>query len=110
MEVSSAERIIEALRSLGSVEAGGGSVPPPLPPNDGGGTFEGMEPRIAKLEADMATVKERLNHLPTKLEVRDLIDTSLEKTATRVQRNIGVWGGLAALALAAITIGSKFIG
>lgn len=61
-----------------------------LKSGDGGGTFEGMEARVAKLEADMdhvkrsldrladvpadlATLKERTSHLPTK----DYIDRRL---------------------------------
>lgn len=64
----------------------GGSSPPPRPPlnsGGGGGNFDPMEPRVAKLEAhmenvraelgklssvpaDLATLKERVAHLPSK--------------------------------------------
>jgi hypothetical protein len=79
-----------------SGETVGGSSPmgPPLQPPGGGGTFDGMEARVARLEADVghiqkdvleikegvkalgkdvselkinyATVNERMSHLPTK--------------------------------------------
>ena len=100
----------EALdREVASLKTGGG-----------GGTSGGMEPRVAKLEAhvehiraeigklapmpaDLAAVRERLQHLPTKDEVKGAIDAATDRLGTRVQRTVAVIVGLAGLVLAGIT-------
>jgi tetrahydromethanopterin S-methyltransferase subunit G len=92
----------------------------------GNGTSGGMEARVSKLEAlvegvradlaklatvpaDVATVKERLSHLPTKIEVRDDIDKAMERAGTRMQRTVGVTGALVAIAVAAINYLPKLL-
>lgn len=98
----------------------------PLHGGGGGGMFGGMEPRIAVLEADMkhvkaqldklagvpsdlATLKERTSHLPTKAEMQKDIEAQLDRSAGRVQRTIGITGGLVTLAVAAINYLPKLI-
>ncbi|WP_313534354.1 hypothetical protein [Sphingomonas sp.] len=92
IDEAQAERLISDIRSQialraaqVAIEGGGGGLPPtpPLNRGGGGGTFDPMEPRVAKLEAhmenvraelgklstvpaDLATLKERVAHLPSK--------------------------------------------
>lgn len=83
-----------------------------------------MEARVAKLEADMAhaltrlddlkavpvdvaTIKERLSHLPTKEEAKSLVETSIDKAGTRIQRNIGIGGTLLTILIALASNWSK---
>lgn len=92
-----------------------------LKSSGGGGTFDGMEPRVAKLEAhmeqvraeltklaevpvDVASIKERLQHLPTKEDVRVMLDTQLGLVGTRVQRTVMIVGGFATLLVGVIGI------
>lgn len=75
--------IVAQLTALDEAGSAGFPPPPPLNPGEGGGRFDPMEPRVAKLEAHMehvraelaklstmpveiATVKERVSHLPSK--------------------------------------------
>lgn len=84
-----------------------------------------MEARIAKLEAnmehvkgelsklsgvpaDLATLKERTSHLPTKADMKDEVKTAIDRAASRVQRNIGIIGGIVAIAVAAINYLPRF--
>lgn len=71
---------------------------PPLPPSDGGGTSGGMEARIKRLEddykevrgdlktllVDVAVLKERVTHLPTKGWAVGAIATMLTLTTALV--------------------------
>ena len=92
----------------------------------GSGTSGGMEARIAKLEAlmdgvrtdlaklssvpsDVATIKERLSHLPTKIDVREDIDKAVDRAGTRMQRTVGITGGLVAVAVAAVNYLPKLL-
>ena len=91
----------------------------PLHGGGGGGTSDGMEPRIAKLEAlmeatradlaklasvpaDLASVKERLQHISTKSEVRTEVDSIVDRAVKRVQVTVGIAGGAVALISAAL--------
>ncbi len=93
----------------------------------GGGTFDGMEPRIAVLEADMkhvkeqlsklssvpadlATLKERTLHLPTKAEMQAEISAQLERLGSRMQRQVAITGGIFTVILGAITLAARFLG
>lgn len=42
------------------------SLTPNLKSGGGGGTFDGMETRVTKLETDMAYIKGKLEDMPTK--------------------------------------------
>lgn len=116
---------IEVLRNLLNQQPP--MMPPTLPPNNGGGNGGGMEPRIAKLEAhmenvrseiaklasvpaDLAGLKERSSHLPTKAEVKADLDAAVDRLGTRIQRQVGLVGALVAIAVSAVTIGSKIFG
>lgn len=115
-----------ALRDILAVGGNDGS-PPDLPPEGGGGKDGGMEPRIAKLEAhmdnvraelaklaalpaDMATIKERLSHLPTTADVKSEIATAIDRAGGKTQRTVAITGGLVTLAVAAINYGPKLFG
>lgn len=80
---------------------------PPLQPPGGGGSWDGMEPRIAVLEADMthvkehlgklaevpadlATLKERTAHLSTKADLSDAITAAVDRIGNRTQRVVGI--------------------
>lgn len=96
--------------------------------SDGGGGNSGdMEARVAKLEAhmehvraelaklapmpaDLATVKERQQHLPTKDEVRATIDAATDRLATKVQRQVTITGAIITVVIAGITLASRFLG
>ncbi|RXZ35468.1 hypothetical protein EO081_07575 [Sphingomonas desiccabilis] len=86
-----------------------------------------MEPRIAKLEAqvaaihsdlgrltgvpvDLATVKERISHVPTRVEVKTDIEAAVDKAAARVQRTVAIVGGVVSLVVAAINYGPRLLG
>lgn len=92
----------------------------------GGGTSGGMEARIAKLEAnmqhvqaelaklatvpvDVASVKERLQHLPTHAEVRDTLDDGLEKLGTSVQRTVVITASVMTILLGIIGVALKIL-
>ena len=93
----------------------------------GGDNSGGMEARIARLEAAMDFVKaelgklsglpaevvrlsERVNHMPTRFEVRADIDAAVDRAAARTQRTIAVAGGLVTLAIAAMNYLPKLLG
>ncbi len=99
---------------------------PVLIGGDGGGTSDGMEARIARLEAGMDFVKselsklsglpvelarlsERVTHMPTRLEVRADIDAAVDRAAARTQRTVAVAGGLVTLAVAAMNYLPKLL-
>lgn len=98
----------------------------PLHGAGGGGTSGGMEARIAKLEASMDYVKaelgrlsglpaesartsERLNHLPTKADVKADIEAAVDRASTRTQRMVAIVGGLVTTAVAIISYAPKFV-
>lgn len=83
-----------------------------------------MEIRIAKLEAnmehvkgelsklssvpaDLATLKERTSHLPTKADMKDEIKGAIDRTAGRVQRNFAIAGSATAIVVALINYGPR---
>jgi tetrahydromethanopterin S-methyltransferase subunit G len=85
-----------------------------------------MEPRIAKLEAqvaavqvdlaklagvpvDVATMKERLSHIPTKVEMKGDIESAVDKAAARVQRTVAIVGGAVGLLVALINYGPRLL-
>ncbi len=124
IDTSQVERIVAELQRE---RAGGPPSPPPLKPPTGGGNFDPMEPRIAVLEADMkhvkdqlsklsgvptdlATLKERTSHLPTKAEMQSEIGAQLERLGSRLQRQVAITGGIFTVILAAITLAARFIG
>ena len=99
----------------------------PLRGGGGGGTSGGMEPRVAKLEAhmehvraelskladlpaDLATVKERLLHLPTKADMKVDVDGAIDRAGTRTQRTIAIASGAVTLAIAAINYLPRLFG
>ena len=98
----------------------GGTKPPgpPLdPPGGGGGTFDGMEPRVARLEADVGHLKENVSQLKNDVraigkDVKDLrvqLSTLTERmTHLPSKAYIGWWisGGVTA-AIAGLTLLSK---
>lgn len=107
--------------------AGGPPSPPPLNPAGGGGNFDPMEPRVAKLEAhmehvrselgklagvpaDLATVKERTGHLPTKAEMQSEVSAQMERLGSRLQRQFTITGAIFTGILATITLALRFIG
>jgi hypothetical protein len=51
-----------------------GGPPPPLQPPSGGGTFDGMEPRVAKLEAAVEHIQRDIGDI--KADVRALRDNA----------------------------------
>lgn len=94
--------------------------------SDDGGTLPPMEGRIAKLEAnmehvrselaklatvpaDLATVKERTAHMPTKADVLVAVDTAIEKAAVKTQRTTMLVGAAITIVLGLINIGSRLI-
>jgi hypothetical protein len=98
----------------------------PLQGGSGGDNSGGMEVRMAKLEAameyalaelgklsgvpaDVAVMKERLTHIPTRVEVRSDIETAIERSAARTQRTVAIVGGLVTIAIAAINYLPKLI-
>lgn len=108
--------------------SGGGAKPPGTPLNNdgGGGRSPDMEARVAKLEAlmtsvqtelgklstlpvDMAGVKERLNHLPTKAESKKDLDDAIDKLGTRVQRMVTIAGSLVGIVGVSVTIIAKLV-
>ena len=120
--------IDEIIRSLQAVRPNGGSSPPspPLPPEPARGNGGDMEPRIAKLEAsmdyvkaelaklsavpvDVATIKERLNHIPTTSEMSAAIDSAVEKMGVRTQRIVGIATAGVGATVAVITLAAKLI-
>lgn len=91
---------------------------------DGGGTFGTIEPRLAKLEAqmkavraelnklsllpaDVAGLKECANHLPTRLEAKNDIDAAVDRAGTRTQRTIVIMGSLVAVIVAVLNYISR---
>ncbi|MBB3940717.1 tetrahydromethanopterin S-methyltransferase subunit G [Novosphingobium fluoreni] len=91
----------------------------------GGGTFDGMEARLAKLEAqmehvhkdlaklavlpvDVATIKERLVHLPTKDEARNTLDSALDRAGAKTQRGVGLIIGIGGLLITGVSLLIKF--
>jgi hypothetical protein len=91
----------------------------------GGGTSGGMEARVAKLEAHMehvrgelaklaqmpveiAAIKERQGHLPTKDEARKMLDDGIERLGSRVQRAVTIVGGAVTLLLGLLAVALKF--
>ena len=87
---------------------------------NGGGTSDGMEPRLAKLEAqmeavradlarlallpaDVASIKERLTHLPTRHEAKNDIKAAVDRAGTRTQRTILILGSVIAMAFPFLT-------
>lgn len=116
-------RTIEELSALGGLAPPG---PPPLYPPDRGGNSGGMEPRVAKLEAqmesvqaelsklasvpaDVAVIKERLSHLPTKAEMSSALDAAVDRLAARTQRIVGVGAAGVGAIIAIITLAIKII-
>ena len=97
----------------------------PLQSAGGGGTSGGdMEARLAKLEASMDYVKadlgrlsglpvesariaERVNHLPTKAEVKIDIEAAVDRASARTQRTVAIVGGMVTIAVALITYAPK---
>lgn len=119
--------IRQALRDILAAGGSGSGTPPDLPRGGGGGNDGNMEPRIAKLEAhmenvrselsklatvpaDLAALKERSSHLPTKAEVKADLDSAVDRLGTRIQRQVGIVGAIVAVAVSAVTIGSKLLG
>lgn len=107
---------------------GGGAKPPSDPLNNGGGGGKSpdMEARVAKLEAlmegvradlgklsdvpaDLAGVKERLNHLPTKIEAKKDLDDAIDKLGARVQRMVTIAGALVGIVGVSVTVITKLI-
>jgi hypothetical protein len=80
--IRSAQEMEDAKAKLAEVALEG------LKSGGGGGTFDGMEPRIAKLEAQMTSVDSRLGRVETGLEkVNDrlrLVEIDLGKLTERV--------------------------
>ena len=110
--------------------AAGGHLPPPSPPlqpPSAGGNSPDMEPRIAKLEAhmeqvrseltklssvpvDVAAMKERLSHLPTKVEMKLDVDTAIDRSGSRTQRTIAIASAAVTIAVAAMNYLPKLLG
>ena len=99
---------------------------PVLNTGGGGDNIDGMEARIARLEAAMDFVKselgklsgvpvelarltERVSHMPTRFEVRADIDAAVDRAASRTQRTVAVAGGLVTLAVAAMNYLPKLL-
>lgn len=130
MNTENIKEVIEQLKQLDS-DRGGASPPhgPPRPPlnnGGGGGKSPDMEARVAKLEAlmegvradlgklsdvpaDLAGVKERLNHLPTKIEAKKDLDDAVDKLGTRVQRMVTIAGTLVGIVGVSVTVIAKLI-
>ena len=85
----------------------------------GDGTSGDMEHRVTRLEthmesvradlakltqmpADLAALKERVTHLPTRIEVKNDVDAAVDRAGTRTQRTIMIVGGLVAVVVAAL--------
>lgn len=107
---------------------GGGAKPPSGPLNNGGegGKSPNMEPRIAKLEAsmdhvkaelaklasvpiDVATIKERLNHIPTTSEMTAAIESAVDRIGTRTQRIVGIATAGVGATVGLITLAAKLL-
>lgn len=103
-----AEKLRTLETRLAQVEGAGGG---------GDGSSGGLEPRLAKLEAqmeavradlskltavpaDVATIKERLSHLPTRLDVKNDVDSAVDRAGTRTQRTILLAGSIIGMIVA----------
>lgn len=90
----------------------------------GDGTSDKMEQRVTRLEthmegvradlaklaqvpADVAALKERANHLPTRLEAKNDIDAAVDRAGTRTQRTIVIVGSLVAVIVAILNYISR---
>lgn len=83
----------------------------PLKSGDGGGTFDGMEPRVKALEDGMTDIKvtlarieERMSHLATKEDVGKMAErvAGLEKSSLTYWQFLGTGIALSGLLLAAM--------
>lgn len=112
---------------------GPGSAPPPVPvaANDttprlkrpgGGDTFDGMEARVAKLEAHMEHVRadlEKLRDVPANLAdlkatvanlpTKDWVSERLDKQLTRITWTIGGFSGALAIVTAIVGLAVRFL-
>ncbi len=66
--------------------------------------------KLSGLPADLATIKERFSHLPTKAEAKADIDAAIDRAGARTQRVIAIVGGLVTLAVAGITYLPRLLG
>ena len=116
-------RLMEQTLAIGQQDF---NIPPPLPPEGGRGNGDGMESRIAKLEAsmdhvkselsklstlpvDVATIKERLNHVPTSSEMSAAIEAAVERIGSRTQRVVGIAAASLGALVGIITLAAKLI-
>lgn len=66
--------------------------------------------KLATVPSDLATIKERLTHLPTKSDMKTDVDGAIDRAGTRTQRTIAIASGAVTLAIAAITYLPKLLG
>jgi len=78
----------------------------PLNGGGGGGTYDSMEPRIAKLEAHMEHANKQLDKLSDVPAILARIEERLNHTPTKIEA-LGYLGGAIVLAGAIITILSR---
>jgi hypothetical protein len=110
--------MIEPLSIKNGARFGGERPPgPPLQPPGGGGPFDGMEPRVARLEADVGHIKSDIGEMKASLtglnthvsEARVNIATLTERVAhlpTKAYIGIAVTAGAGAV-LTGLTLLSR---
>lgn len=62
---------------------------PPLQPPGGGGTFDGMEPRVARLEADVAHIKTDVADLKSAVRTMTTDVTAIKVDLARLAERVG---------------------
>jgi len=77
--------VISLNRRIGSEGAPPG---PPLPPSGGGGTFDGMEPRVAVLENDIRHIKDDIQEAKETLKSLQSDTTTLRTDVATLKENV----------------------
>jgi hypothetical protein len=81
---------IVALSGYRERQIGGEGPPPgpPLPPSGGGGTFDGMEARVAVLESDVRHIKDDIKEAKETLKSLQSDMTAVRVSAATVTENV----------------------
>jgi len=76
---------IERVRELNA-----GPAPPPLQGGGGGGTFDGMEPRVARLEADVEHIKTDVGDIKSDVRSLNVLMTEARTNIAVLTERVGV--------------------